>query len=195
MRNNMMHKMNIGVVNIIQSKYMDDKAAAFGMTEEEDQVFISPSVMHDYTPQIGDTLEAIVVLNTPELRDRTKWKAISVRYIQGFDTSIENIVSIKREPTLEEQILDILNDYVDDHGATLPMTSRQICEELGSRGVDTVIRQELEKLHKTGKVVKADIYAKEKQQRVSLTLWALSLDAFTYGMEEEEVHEAMEVHG
>jgi hypothetical protein len=189
-----MEKKTVGIVSVLPSNY-SDTITAFGQDNEGEQVFISPNLLRQYDPQVGDTVEVVVVLNHPDKRDRTKYRAVSVRFISGLDSSIENIVPIKKEPPLSERILDVVEDWQDDHGCPMPITSRQICEELGSRGVDTAIRDELEKLHKVGSVVKASIYSKENQKRVSLTLWAASLDAFTWGIEKEELDEALEVHG
>lgn len=189
-----MEKKTVGIVSVLPSNY-SDTITAFGQDENGDQVFISPNLLRQYDPQIGDTVEAVVVLNHPDKRDRTMYRAVSVRFISGLESSIENIVPIKKEPPLSERIMDIVEDWQDENGNPLPVTSRQICESLGSRGVDTAIRDELEKLHKGGSIVKASIYSKENQKRVSLTLWAASLDAFTWGLEEEELDEALEVHG
>lgn len=191
---NIMEKKTVGIVSVLPSNY-SDTITAFGQDENGDQVFISPNLLRQYDPQIGDTVEAVVVLNHPDKRDRTMYRAVSVRFISGLESSIENIVPIKKEPPLSERIMDIVEDWQDENGNPLPVTSRQICESLGSRGVDTAIRDELEKLHKGGSIVKASIYSKENQKRVSLTLWAASLDAFTWGLEEEELDEALEVHG
>lgn len=190
----LMEKKTVGIVSVLPSNY-SDTITAFGQDEDGEQVFISPNLLSQYDPQVGDTVEVVVVLNHADKRDRTKYRAVSVRFISGLDNSIENIVPIKKEPPLSERIMDIVEDWQDDHGNPLPVTSRQVCEGLGSRGVDTAIRDELEKLHKGGSIVKASIYSKENQKRVSLTLWAASLDAFTWGLEEEELDEALEVHG
>ena len=193
----LLQKVTAGVVNVIYSRYTEGPGAAFGLLEDGTKVFISPrNYREGYVPEVGDTVELIIVPNHPDHRDKTDFKAVSCKFICSLEASTpENIVQVNKEPTLEEKIMDVLDGWCDDNGDWIPMTTRQICDELGSGyGVAADIRDELSRLHKSGKIVKADIKSTENQKRVSLTLWAYTLHAFTYGMEENEIDEAVEVH-
>ena len=192
-----MQKVTAGVVNVIYSKYMEGPGASFGLLEDGTKVFISPKNYREgYVPEVGDTVELVIVPNHPDHRDKTDFKAVSCKFICSLEaTTPENIVQVNREPTLEEKIMDVLDNYVDDNGDWIPVTTRQICDELGSSyGVASMVRDELLRLHKSGKIVKADIKSTENQKRVSLTLWAYTFMRSLYGMEENELDEAMEVH-
>ena len=192
----LLQKVKAGVVNVIYSEFMEGPGAAFGLLEDGTKVFISPKVYGGYVPEVGDTVELVIVPNHPDHREKTDHKAVTCKFVCSLEVrSPETIVPVNKEPTLEEKILDVLDGWCDDNGDWIPMTTRQICDELGSSyGVAADIRDELSRLHKSGKIVKADIRSTEKQKRVSLTLWAYTLHAFTYGMEENELDEAVEVH-
>ena len=165
-----MQKVTAGVVNVIYSRYMEGPGAAFGLIEDGTKVFISPKNYREgYVPEVGDTVELIIVPNHPEHRDKTDFKAVSCKFIGSLEaTTPENIVQVNKEPTIEEKIMDVLDGWVDDNGDWIPITTRQLCDELGSNyGVAADIRDELSRLHKSGKIVKADINKLTKAFKLS----------------------------
>ena len=94
----LMQKVTAGVVSVIYSKYTEGPGAAFGLIEDGTKVFISPKNFREgYVPEVGDTVELIIVPNHPEHRDKTDFKAVSCKFIGSLEaTTPENIIQVNK---------------------------------------------------------------------------------------------------
>jgi|TARA_E500000305_G_scaffold111360_2_gene123007 hypothetical protein len=68
---------NIPVTQILV-EYLSDMGSAFAITPQGDQVFLNERLVSRMDVQPGDVFDAYLVLNYPDKRDITKWRAMRV---------------------------------------------------------------------------------------------------------------------
>tara|TARA_R100001594_G_scaffold83020_1_gene117681 strand:+ start:662 stop:940 length:279 start_codon:yes stop_codon:yes gene_type:complete len=59
-------------------EYMTDSGSAFAITPEGDQVFLNARLVSRMDVRQGDIFDANLILNYPDKREITKWRAIRV---------------------------------------------------------------------------------------------------------------------
>ena len=148
-------KAAIHITNVIPS------GTGFAVTADGQSVFIPKSVAENAHIKMGDEVEAKLVANHADPRQRTPYMAVYIERNNAMEQAVAKATT--------EDIIDMLYDGY--------MTTAEVAAEVGidSQSANAI----LSALHNEGRVVRAAAYQTPKQQRASLVLWALDLSAFT----------------
>ena len=172
----------IFIVNIIASGSGFAQVAGSG-----EAVFIPASVVNGAQLQVGERVDAILVPNMNELRERTPWRAVRVprdgvelpplpKNLTGHDP-----VSGK---SLDQMCYDALLASSRDAEIAY-MTTREVADELNADMKMT--GNALQRLFNAGRISRAEVHHRVGQARPSFILWALQAKDFVGPDAEEEV--------
>lgn len=147
-------KAAIHITNVIPS------GTGFAVTADGQSVFIPKSVAENANIKMGDEVEAKLVANHADPRQRTPYMAV---YIERHNAMTEAV-----NKCTTEDILTLLEEGY--------LSTQEVAAEVGidSQSANAILNN----LHAEGRIVKAAVYAKPNQQRASLLLWARSLNGF-----------------
>ena len=170
----------IFVINIIASGSGFAQVAGSG-----DNVFIPASVVNGAQLQVGERVDAILVPNMNELRERTPWRAVRVprdgvelpplpKNLTGHDP-----VSGK---SLDQMCYDALVASSRESEIAY-MTTREVADELNADMKMT--GNALQRLFNAGRISRAEVHHRVGQARASFILWALQAKDFV-GPDAEE---------
>lgn len=144
-----------------------DTGCGFGIrTDDGHQVFIPAKIVRASGAKEHDILDATLVPNKHPSSGSIPWMAI-------FITKTTTVDEIAPPPapalTLDERIYKTVADMA-------VVTTAEAASEVGVDGISA--HNALLRLFKTGRVVKADVYANHNQERASFCMWALQAKDF-----------------
>jgi hypothetical protein len=147
---------------------------AFGQDGNDEQVYVPRSLVERFPVNVGDVIECKLVRNAPQHADRCPWKAYHIKP-QPLQQVSDPYEVIEKEVPVEDVIAAELSRVE-------MMSTADVADLIGT---DTNhVRPILERMHRNGDVVRADIYVQSGQSRPSRCVWALS-DIFIPLMPEE----------
>lgn len=170
----------IFVVNIIAS------GSGFAqMADSGEAVFIPASVVNGAQLQVGERVDAVLVPNMNELREKTPWRAVRVprdgvelpplpKNLTGHDP-----VSGR---SLDQMCFDALV-AASREAEIAYMTTREVADELNADMKMT--GNALQRLFNAGRISRAEVHHRVGQARASFILWALQAKDFV-GPDAEE---------
>ena len=170
----------IYVLNIIES--------GSGFAERADTgeaVFIPSSVVNGAQIQVGERVDAVLVPNMIELREKTPWRAVRVpRAGVELPPLPQNLTG--HDPvsgrSLDQMCYDALRSV--GHEAEIAyMTTREVADELNADM--KMVGNALQRLFNAGRISRAEVHHRVGQARPSFILWALEAKDFV-GKEGEE---------
>ena len=153
---------------------------AFALTEAGEQIFIPPYAIDGAELQRGKRYQAVLVDNHKEhQRERTPYMAVSV--LVGEPTAKPEPAEAATPATPEEEVSieardEVIYNLICDGAYT---TTSELAEYLD---VDTrTAGNSAYRLFNSGKIAKADVYARVGQSRPSFILWAKNAADFLEG--------------
>jgi hypothetical protein len=170
----------IYVLNIIATGSGFAQVAGSG-----DQVFIPSSVVNGARLQVGERVDAVLVPNMNELRDRTPWRAVRVPR-EGVELPPLPDRLVGHDPvsgrSLDQMCFDAL--MASSRAAELAyMTTREVADDLN---VDIkMVGNALQRLFNAGRISRAEVHHRVGQARPSFILWALQAKDFV-GPDDED---------
>lgn len=139
--------------------------SAFGVNAQGEAVFFNTRIVEAINLEEGDSVTAHCIPNYPDKQDQVPWRCIRAEIIEDVPVEEELPMSVKRR--IQHLLADPNAGY---------LTTKEIADEIEK---DTVTTSGiLNSMFRQGGLVKADVYASPDQRRVSLALWASSVDAF-----------------
>ena len=148
----------------------------FAITNNNEQVYVNPDLVSGH-PRVGDKLQVRVVPNTPARQAAgIKWRAY---FVEPTAAPVEPEVPEWQPPT-DEQVIQFIEDRIV---VSTGDVSKKFGDNSGS-GFNNP-RPTLDRLHREGQLVRADVYVHHKQTKASHSLWAVHEDDFLC---EEETH-------
>lgn len=147
----------------------------FGITQEQEKVFISPKIIKDLDIRVGDIIEALIAPNEKSKSDSTPWAVCHVGMTKVLPVEApEELLSERQiELSIEERITELLlkpeNEYphkVGEMSEKLDITTDQV-------------QLALQRMHNAGDIWEAKIERKGSQDRASYVLWALDNEWFS----------------
>lgn len=154
------------------------KGFCFAITDEGEQVFVPPHVADNHNVSTGDRLPAQLVVNPSEAqRTNTRWVAVRLRpEDKPAEVKVEAEVLVKDTPVGAAALDATTYDLICENAYT---TTSELAEYLD---VDTkTAGNSAYRLFNSGKIAKADVYARVGQSRPSFILWAKNAADFLEG--------------
>jgi cold shock CspA family protein len=177
---------NIDLQEIIIINIIASGSGFAQLSDGGEQVFIPASVVNGAQLQIGERVDAVLVPNMNEMRDRTPWRAVRVprdgielpplpKNLTGHDPITGR--------SLDQMCYDALFASSD-----LPeiayLTTREVSEELNADV--KMVGNALQRLFNAGRISRAEVHHRVGQARASFILWALQAKDFVGPDAEEE---------
>ena len=147
------------------------KGDAFGATKEGEGVYISPQMAEGFDVKPGQERVVRVIPNSPEHATRgVVWRAFSIEPLHAAEA--EPVAEPEPEPEFsdEEIILDALERRE-------MMSTGDVAELIGMDSI--ACRRLLNRMHKFGSIVRADVFSRFEQTKASRSVWALDETIFT----------------
>ncbi len=161
-----MTQQTVTISNIVR-----DRGFGFAVTHGTgEQVFIPPHTLAGHKLRAGDTIEAVLVINSSDRSIHgTPWMAVRLDsgedvVTHATDTGVSDDINVR-----DNAVLDAIKENVY-------VTASEIAEATGM-DAKTAHNSAL-RLFNSGKLAKADVYAKPGQARSSFTLWAADAKRF-----------------
>lgn len=147
-----------------------DTDTSFGVrVDNGEQVFINAKLVRDKDLDAGDTRKLILTPN-PSGKSDTPWQAIGV--------SIEDTVPEKPTPrVVVAKLEDRIMDYFAVEDNQYPHRASELAAALGEG--DMQMQHTLGRMHMTGELAKAQVWAKGTQDKASFVLWAPETEWFS----------------
>ena len=150
-----------------------DTDTGFGSrVDNGEQVFINSRITRKFNVVEGQLRKFTVVPNDPSRTTQTPWRALGI--------SMDDIVPQIDEPTPRVEVAK-LEDRIMDHFAVednqYPHKASELADALGEE--DLQMQMTLSRMHMTGEIAKAQVWAKGTQDKASFVLWAPSTDWFS----------------
>jgi hypothetical protein len=177
----------IFIVNIIVSGSGFAQVADSGAN-----VFIPASVVNGAQLQVGERVDAVLVPNMNEMRERTPWRAVRVPR-QGVELPPLPKNLTGHDPvsgrSLDQMCFDALvassRGSLSAGSEIAYMTTREVADELNSDMKMT--GNALQRLFNAGRISRAEVHHRVGQARPSFILWALQAKDYVGPDAEEEV--------
>jgi hypothetical protein len=170
------------IVNIIAS------GSGFAQVADNgDQVYIPASVVNGAQLQVGERVDAVLVPNMNELRDRTPWRAVRVPR-EGVELPPLPEKLTGHDPisgkSLDQMCYDAL--LASSREAEIAyMTTREVADDLNADM--KMVGNALQRLFNAARISRAEVHHRVGQARPSFILWALQAKDFVGPDAEEEV--------
>lgn len=175
----------IFIINIIAS------GSGFGARADNgDQVFIPASVVNGAQLQVGEQVDAVLVPNMNEMRDKTPWRAVRVpREGVELPPLPKNLTG--HDPvsgrSLDQMCFDALvaasRGSLSAGSEIAYMTTREVADDLNAD--IKMVGNALQRLFNAGRISRAEVHHRAGQARPSFILWALQAKDFV-GVDEED---------
>jgi hypothetical protein len=170
----------IYILNIIASGSGFAQLASSG-----EQVYIPSSVVNGARLQVGERVDAVLVPNMNEMRDRTPWRAVRVPR-DGIELSPLPKNLTGHDPitgrSLDQLCFEALLASSRDAEIAY-MTTRELADELNADM--KMVGNALQRLFNAGRISRAEVHHRVGQARPSFILWALQAKDYV-GAEEDE---------
>jgi len=148
----------------------------FAITDSGEQVYINPDISRDMRVNIGTKLFVKVVPNFQSKRESgIKWRAYSVEATAANEDPVQQPAPVWEPPT-DEQVVE----YIQAHGVS---STGDIVREFDYPPSRNNCRAQLDRLHREGFIMRADVYVHQEQTKASYSLWATNEDDFACGDE------------
>jgi hypothetical protein len=156
------------------------------LAESGEQVFIPASVVNGARLQVGERVDAVLVPNMNEMREKTPWRAVRVPR-DGVDLPPLPRVLTGHDPvsgrSLDQMCFDALMAASRAEELSY-MTTREVSDELNADM--KMVGNALQRLFNAGRISRAEVHHRVGQARASFILWALQAKDFVGPDAEEE---------
>jgi hypothetical protein len=177
---------NIDLQEIIIINIIASGSGFAQLSDGGEQVFIPASVVNGAQLQIGERVDAVLVPNMNEMRERTPWRAVRVPRA-GIELPPLPKVLTGHDPisgkSLDQMCFDALNAS-SDWSDIAYMTTREVANEV--KADVKMVGNALQRLFNAGRISRAEVHHRVGQARASFILWALQAKDFVGPDAEEE---------
>ena len=149
-----------------------DTHTSFGVrVDTGERVFISSKLVKKYGIEEEELRELTLLPNAIDGKTDTPWKAIGI----SIKDAAENTAETPRVELakLEDRILE----YFENEDCDYPHTAPALAEALGVE--DLLMQATVTRMHGTGELAKAQVFAKGTQEKASTVLWAPDITWFS----------------
>jgi hypothetical protein len=130
-----------------------------------EQVFISSKIVKKHNILEEQTRELVILPNAHSF-DSTPWRAVGVSVADALEQG-----SIEPTPRVQlAKLEDRIISYFDIEANQFPHSAPALADALGEE--DLHMQHTLGRMHNTGEVAKAQVFAKGTQDKASVVLWA-----------------------
>jgi hypothetical protein len=151
-----------------------DTHTTFGIrVQTGEQVFISAKIAKKYGIEEDQTRELTMLPNFGYGNADTPWKAVGVSVADASASQPEVATPRVEVAKLEDRIIALFD--IDEH--QFPQTAPALATALEEP--DLLIQQTLSRMHMTGEIAKAQVWAKGTQEKASSVLWAPDVTWFS----------------
>lgn len=148
-----------------------DTRTSFGVrVDNGESVFINARLAKKYDIVEDETRAMVVLPNVGSDSDKTPWKAMSVS-MTDTPKAVEPTPRVEKAK-LEDRIMELF----DEENNQYPHRASELADALGEE--DLQMQVTLSRMHMTGEIAKAQVWAKGSQEKASFVLWAPSTDWF-----------------
>lgn len=154
---------------IVITNILDNGGAAFGITPDREDVFISSRLYRGTELEVGGVYEAILI---PSARN-TPWQAIKIAQIADAPVTTVDHPRAAAPLPLRDRIMTILREEPECF-----FTVRDVMEALDLDLGHSEVLRELDGLHALSFICKAEVYGQNNRKRPSFNLYSVSLEAF-----------------
>ena len=158
-----------------------DTLTTFGVRiSTGEQVFINAKVARKHGIKEEQTRELTMLPNFSSSHEDTPWRAVGVS-VSDASTPHPEVATPRVElAKLEDRIMDYFWAELEDQ---VPQTAPALAIALGDE--DSVMQQTLSRMHMSGEVAKAQVWARGTQEKASSVLWAPDVHWFAMYRPEE----------
>lgn len=158
-------------VSVFIETQLDTKTSFGVRVDNGESVFVNARLAKRHNIMEDETWDMVVLPNVGEDSANTPWKAITLSMKETLKAAAETPrVEVAK---LEDRIMALFG--LEDN--QYPHRASELAEELGEE--DLHMQQTLSRMHMTGEVAKAQVWARGTQEKASFVLWAPSTDWFT----------------
>ena len=159
----------------IYIEYQMETLTTFGSRiDNGERVFINSKLVKKYNIQEEEIRELVILPNSSSSHE-TPWRAVGVSVA---DASGLRDVDVSVTPRVEEAKLeDRIVDFFDTEGNNFPHSAPSIADALGVD--DLQMQHTLGRMHTTGEIAKAQVFARGTQDKASVVLWAPEVSWFS----------------
>jgi len=158
-------------VNVFIETQLDTKTSFGVRLDTGESVFINARLAKKHDLVEEETYALVILPNaTPDTSD-IPWKAMGMSMTNVAPAAVvetPRVVVAK----LEDRIIDFFNN--DDN--QYPHKASELADALGEEDIQMQVT--LNRMHLTGEIAKAQVWAKGSQEKASFVLWATSTDWF-----------------
>jgi len=169
---------------ITKDVFVDDLTAvgsAFGSTADGEAVFVNSRIVEAVKIKPGDYIQAMVLPNYEDKRDRVQWRAIRAKVIGSAFEDISDEPD-DETPLVEEKSKDVrIIELLEEHG---PLRTSILARLMDSNSGE--IGTLCHGLFAQGKIALADVYSDPANKRASHRVWAVDINEFDVDPFEEE---------
>lgn len=158
-------------VDVFVETQLDTKTSFGVRIDNGESVFINARLAKKHNITEDETYTLVVLPNAGSDNPNTPWKAMGV--------SMTNIAPAPKETPrvvvakLEDRIMQLFD--VEDN--QYPHKASELASALGEE--DLQMQMTLARMHMSGEIAKAQVWAKGNQEKASFVLWAPSTDWFS----------------
>jgi hypothetical protein len=139
-----------------------------------EQVFIPSKIVKKHNILEEQTRE-LVILPNAHSSDSTPWRAVGVSISDTCETPRDVDPTPRVQlAKLEDRVMDY---FSEDEDKQYPHSAPALADALGEE--DLHMQQTLTRMHNTGEVAKAQVFAKGTQDKASVVLWAPDVSWFS----------------
>lgn len=154
---------------IVITNVLDNGGAAFGITPDREDVFISRHLYRGVELEIGGIYEAIIIPNSR----KTPWQAIKISQAASTPVNTVDDPRAAAPVPLRDRIMTILREEPDCF-----FTVRDVMEALDLDLGHSEVLRELDGLHALSFICKAEVYGQNNRKRPSFNLYSVEIEAF-----------------
>lgn len=156
---------NLTSVEVYIENCLPSASSFASRLDNGEQVFISSRITKKFGIEEGQVRKVTVIPNDPIRSMNTPWRALGI--------SIDDTAPQIEEPTPRVEVAkleDRIMDYFDQDDNMYPHRSAELAVVMDAD--DMQMQMTLTRMHMTGELAKAQVWAKGTQEKASFVLWA-----------------------
>ena len=159
-------------VNVFIETQLDTKTSFGVRTDNGESVFVNARLVKKHDIVEDETYALVVLPNAGADSSNTPWKAMGMSMTNTTTTPAAEETPRVEVAKLEDRIIELF----DSEGNQYPHKASELADALDEE--DLQMQMTLSRMHMTGEIAKAQVWAKGSQEKASFVLWAPSTDWF-----------------
>jgi hypothetical protein len=159
-------------VNVFIETQLDTKTSFGARTDNGESVFVNARLAKKYDIVEDETYAMVVLPNAGADSSDTPWRAMGMSM-----TNVAPAAVVETPRVVVAKLEDRIIKFLSNEDNQYPHRASELAEELGEE--DMQMQATLNRMHLTGEIAKAQVWARGSQEKASFVLWAPSTDWFT----------------